>query len=824
MLNTDAKRTINNARDILVGKVPNPQSQVDLITVAMIYKFMDDMDLQGLEFSGGRTFFKDDLEQYAFSKLMDPKLGAQARMNLYVEALEKLPFAKSVPELFRTIFKGAFLPFRDPQTLNLFLKEIANFSYDNSENLGNAFEYLLSIMGSQGDAGQFRTPRHIIDFIIDIVKPSKTDTILDPACGTAGFLISAYLYIKRNNKNMSVKEMQALTNNIVGYDISPDMRKLALVNLYLHKFAEPKIYEYDTLTQEERWGDKFDVIFANPPFMTPKGGIQPHNKFSVNANRSEVLFVDYIAEHLTINGRAGIIVPEGIIFQSATAYKALRKMLIDDNYLYAVISLPAGVFNPYSGVKTSILLFDRAIAKQRKDILFVRVDKDGLDLGAQRKSITANDLPEAVQIIEDWKTGKDTSAYSRALVVPKTKIAENGEYILTAGRYQSETTLHNCGYEIVKLGDISELISGYAFKSELLKSVPDSDTDYPVVKIGNITANGIDNSSIEYHSSAGLEKYIISKGDILLAMTGATVGKSGVSQFDKYLINQRACIIRGKPQIDHSYLACLLGRPDFYNYCQNNAGGGAQGNISPNQILQYKLPLPPLEVQRSITDEIRNKQTIIDHALGTIKSLERERLYFASLLDGIEYEQVALEDICEQITDGTHQTPTYTETGIPFLRVTDLTETDNSKKFISKEEHKELLKRCYPKKGDILLTKNGTIGIAKVIDWDYEFSIFVSLCLIKPKSVISNRYLAYFLNSPYALEQMKGRSKSGVITNLHLVEIKQLKIPLPSIANQERIVAALDEEQGIINTNKRSINLMQKKIDSVIKRIYKCEE
>jgi len=132
-------------------------------------------------------------------------------------------------------------------------------------------------------------------------------------------------------------------SQIVGYDISPDMVRLSLVNMYLHGFPEPHIYEYDTLTDEGRWEDSFDVIMANPPFMSPKGGIRPHKRFSIQANRSEVLFVDYIAEHLMPNGRAGVIVPEGIIFQSGNAYKALRKMLVD-NYLFCVVSLPAGVF------------------------------------------------------------------------------------------------------------------------------------------------------------------------------------------------------------------------------------------------------------------------------------------------------------------------------------------------------------------------------------------------------------------------------------------------------------------------------------------------
>ena len=139
----------------------------------------------------------------------------------------------------------------------------------------------------------------------------------------------------------------------MGYDISPDMVRLSLVNLYLHGFADPRIHEYDTLTSEERWSQHADVILANPPFMSPKGGIRPHNRFSVPSKRSEVLFVDYMAEHLTPAGRAGIIVPEGIIFQSQKAHTRLRQVLVEDS-LVAVVSLPAGVFKPYSGVKTSI--------------------------------------------------------------------------------------------------------------------------------------------------------------------------------------------------------------------------------------------------------------------------------------------------------------------------------------------------------------------------------------------------------------------------------------------------------------------------------------
>ena len=183
---------------------------------------------------------------------------------------------------------------------------------------------------------------------------------------------------------LNAQDKQKLYENFTGYDISPDMVRLSLVNLYLHGFVKPQIHEYDSLASEERWNEYADVILANPPFMSPKGGIMPHKKFSVQSNRSEVLFVDYMAEHLTPNGRAAIIVPEGIIFQSAGAYKQLRKYLIENNFLWAVVSLPAGAFNPYSGVKTSILFLDKSLAKKTDKVLFVKVENDGFVL---RKSL-----------------------------------------------------------------------------------------------------------------------------------------------------------------------------------------------------------------------------------------------------------------------------------------------------------------------------------------------------------------------------------------------------------------------------------------------------
>ena len=468
MLDQTTKRKIDSARQILVGKVPDPKAQVEQITTALVYKFMDDMDKESEELGGEARFFTNGFRQYSWTKLLDKKLSGQERLDLYVQAITNMSKNPHIPQLFRDIFKGAFLPFRDPRTLTLFLKEINEFSYDHSEDLGNAFEYLLSILGSQGDAGQFRTPRHIIDFIAEVVDPKKNETILDPACGTAGFLISAYKHILKahdgldnktgkptnKEKNLTPDEKTKLMNNIVGYDISPDMVKLSLVNMYLHGFQNPQIHEYDSLTSEKRWDEIFDVIMANPPFMTPKGGIQPHKKFSIQSSRTEVLFVDYILEHLKIDGRGAVIVPDGIVSNTnASFYNKLREILVEDNYLWAVISMPSGIFRPYAAAKTTILFFDRKIAKQKDEILFIGLDHDGFDLGEQRKKIEENDIPEIIESLTLYKIGKKIT-YRNSLTVKKLEIAITKTYLLSGDYYAHHSLKKNTKYKYIPLGNI----------------------------------------------------------------------------------------------------------------------------------------------------------------------------------------------------------------------------------------------------------------------------------------------------------------------------------------------------------------------------------
>lgn len=638
MLTAQTKQKIDNARDILVGKIPNPIGQVEQITLALLYKFMNDIDVQSKELGGKVKFFNGDYQQYTWNHLMDKSLSAYKRVTLYAEALEKMSLNPNLPQFFRNVFKGAFLPFRDPEVLTLFLKQIDEFSYGHNEELGDAFEYLLQVMGTQGEAGQFLTPRHIINFIVSIVDPQKTDRILDPACGTAGFLISAYQHILRKNTKggsnkpgsaLSFDDRKKMTEYIVGYDISHDMVRLSLVNLYLHDFSDPKIHEYDTLTSQDRWDDDYECILTNPPFMTPKGGIRPHKRFSIQANRSEVLFVDYIMEHLTPTGKAGIIVPEGIIFQSANAYKALRKMMVEQNYLYAVISLPAGVFQPYSGVKTSILLMDKVLAKNADSILFIKVESDGYELGAQRKPIDRNDLPGATDILLKYKnsilTGQtfEYSSQDKMMInyVLKKKVSNSGDYSLSGDRYREIRAVKKQKWPLVCIGEICQVNPKCVLpelKDNLVVSfIPMSDvsTNSPFIIPKQRRAI---KEVIKGYTSFTEDDVLIAK--ITPCFENGKFGIVGQLINDIGFGSTEFIVLRPiKDKISSQMLFHLINNSDFRDQgARCMTGSAGQQRIPVDFVRHYKIPVPPLEMQQRFLSYISAYQNIIDGALQVI--------------------------------------------------------------------------------------------------------------------------------------------------------------------------------------------------------------
>lgn len=867
MLDTITKRRIDDCRDILVGKLPDPKAQIEQITIGLIYKFMDDMDKEAVELGGETKFFSDykvpdpefpndrskdkliEFSKYAWGNLMNPKVSAAEMLTLYSEAIEGMEKNPNIPQLFRDIFSNAYLPYRDPETLKLFLKTIGEFEYTHSEKLGDAFEYLLSVMGSQGDAGQFRTPRHIIDFLVAIIDPDKSDTIMDPACGTAGFLIAAYKHIllkysKGNTKGLNVyqynllkdedkfplnfdqltpDDRKKLIQNFVGYDISPDMVRLSLVNLYLHGFNTPNIHEYDTLSSEERWNENFDVILANPPFMSPKGGIRPHKKFTISSNRSEVLFVDYIAEHLNPKGKAGIIVPEGIIFQSGTAYKDLRKMLVE-NYLYAVVSLPAGVFNPYSGVKTSILLMDKEIAKQRDEILFIKIDNDGYNLGAQRSAVKGGQLQEAIKLTHNFIATEDLEETPIAHIVPKAEIAKNGDYNLSGERYKIDV-INVSKFPIVSVEEVAKI---NPLKSEIKNLSPELEVSF--VPMADLNENQI---SFEPSQSKQIKEVFngytyFENEDVLIAKVTPCFenGKAGVARNLKNGIgfgSSEFYVLRTEGRIKSDFLYRLLTTNKFQQYAiPKMTGTGGLRRVPKNVFAEFKIPLPPLSVQEEIVAEIEGYQKIIDGAKAVVTN------YKPKIDIDPDWEMVELDSIADIISGNAFSSSDFNEDNpIRCIKITNVgvREFVNDDTGRLPESYLTQYSRFAVNTGDLVISLTRTIissGLKVAIVPDSWKNTLVNqrVACIKPTNKSNILFIYYYLCSDAVYRYVEEKSRSLMQPNLSITDLKNLEIPCPPIESQNEIVAQIEKEQELVNANKQLIEIFEQKIKDRIAKVW----
>jgi len=836
MLDTDTKRRIDTARDILVGKVPDPKSQVEQITIALIYKFMDDMDAESEEFGGKRKFFANGFSRYGWAKLMRSGLGGHETLNLYAEAIAKMPENPGIPLLFRDIFKNAYLPYRDPETLRAFLKIIDEFTYDHSERLGDAFEYLLSVLGSQGDAGQFRTPRHIIDFIVAVIDPKKTETVLDPACGTAGFLISSYKHILQKNTSprpqagegpgeragdlLTPDEKGRLAQNFKGYDISPDMVRLSLVNLYLHGFADPHIYEYDTLTSQERWNEYADVILANPPFMSPKGGIKPHNRFSVQSKRSEVLFVDYMAEHLTPNGRAGIIVPEGIIFQSQTAYTQLRKMLVEE-YLAAVVSLPAGVFNPYSGVKTSILILDKSLAKKCNTIAFFKVENDGFGLGAQRREIQKNDLPQAHAEIGEYlrrlRAGESVADFqpTLGLIVEKEKIAANGDYNLSVERYR-EGAVNLSTFPLEPLEDLFTKIGNGVNVTQV-----DEKSKYRVTRIQTIADGSVDLSKTKFTNDEVKHESVLQFGDILLSHINSFdhLGKSAIFLGNEADVIHGINLIRFVPdtsRIDPRYAIRIFKTDRFIDTVKSFAQKAVnQASVKTSDLRGIQIPLPPLEVQKEIVAEIEGYQRVINGARAVLDH------YRPHIPIHPDWPMVLIGDVCSTSSGGTPLSGNnaYYEGGtIPWLRSGEVAQgaVFHSELFITEEGLKNSSAKMFPINTVLVAMYGATAGEVGILR--FEAATNQAVCGITPDQRLLPDFLYLVLKSDKpALIRLAG---GGAQPNISQKIIREFQIPLPPLATQQAIVAEIEAEQVLVVANRELIARFENKIQATLACVW----
>ncbi|MBI3787746.1 MAG: N-6 DNA methylase [Ignavibacteriales bacterium] len=426
-----------------------------------------------------KRIFSGKWSRYAWGNFVT--LNGDSLFDAVREAIEKFHELPGLMETGKLLFNRATLKIYDRPTLRAVIQGIHNMDLHNGHDYkGDMYEYLLSKLATSGTNGQFRTPRHIIDLVIALVDPQPGQRICDPACGTSGFLISAFTHILRQHTKPAdlqrgimgtllkpaqwkFLEEQAFT----GFDNDSNMVRIAILNLYLHQLERVHIQMMNPLTTSFGGtypGKAFDCILANPPFA---GKVQDESilsdlNYKLNTRATELLFLKWFIDHLTLSGRAGVIVPNGVLFGSTNAATALRELLLTECDLQAVISLPSGVFKPYSGVGTAVLIFQKG--NPTKKVWFYNITADGFSLDDKRTPIDVNDIPD---VRDKWPTRAEGSNSYR---VPIEKIREN-DWNLAPGRYKPitvEIVNHDAPEKI--LSEVIELETEIIQRSEALLS------------------------------------------------------------------------------------------------------------------------------------------------------------------------------------------------------------------------------------------------------------------------------------------------------------------------------------------------------------------
>jgi type I restriction enzyme M protein len=447
------RQKIDQLMDILyAGGVNNPMDSIEQLSYMMFLRLLWEKDeaLASLD-KRYQRIFSGSWARYGWGNFVT--LTGDDLFDSLRNALEKLHELPGLSSTGKLLFDRATLKIYDRPTLRAVVQGIADMdlsAHDGADVKGDMYEYLLSRLAMSGTNGQFRTPRHIIGMMVELVAPKPGERICDPACGTAGFLIAAFNYILKTHTSKSSLSRGEVNGDLLkppqwkfleeqaftGYDNDANMVKIAILNLYLHQLEKANIEFHNPLTVGKGTpypGLVFDVILANPPFA---GKIQQESilsdlNFKLNTRATELLFLKWFLDHLAPGGRAGVIVPNGVLFGSTNAATALREMLLAECNLQAIVSLPSGAFRPYAGVATAALIFEKGVPTT--SVWFYDLTADGFSLDDKRTPIEANDIPD---VLAKWP-GREEGPNSYR--VPVEKIREN-DWSLAAGRYKPVTT------------------------------------------------------------------------------------------------------------------------------------------------------------------------------------------------------------------------------------------------------------------------------------------------------------------------------------------------------------------------------------------------
>ncbi|KJH72518.1 type I restriction-modification system subunit M [Aliterella atlantica] len=449
--------------------ISNPLSVIEQISYLLFIKRLDDLELvkerraQRLGEAVKEPIFSVDKQMCRWSYF---KNLSNAEEMLKIVRDEAFPFIKNLglgaaESTYVRHMKDAVFLIASPALLASVVGQIEQIPMEDRDTKGDLYEYMLSKLTTAGTNGQFRTPRHIIKMMVELMAPHPREIICDPACGTAGFLVAAAEYLRDLQDSEGNYVLNAPGNRehfnrqmFHGFDFDATMLRIGSMNLMLHGIEDPQIEARDSLCEDcAGVTESFTLILANPPFKgsLEKSTIAKDLTKIVTTTKTELLFIALILRLLKIGGRAAAIVPDGVLFGSSTAHKKVREMLVEQHKLDGVISMPSGVFKPYAGVSTAVLMFTKTGAGGTDDVWFYDMAADGLSLDDKRQPVAENDIPD---LLKQWRERGVAGATGgvrtgKAFFVPKAEIAANG-YDLSINRYK-ETEYAEVSYESPKV-------------------------------------------------------------------------------------------------------------------------------------------------------------------------------------------------------------------------------------------------------------------------------------------------------------------------------------------------------------------------------------
>ncbi len=849
---TDFRNQVDNLMNILFGAgVASHATIIEQINYLVFLRSLSRKDDNAMILDpSAEKIFSGELRKYHWDNLLI--LNADELFNSLEEVFRKLPEITTT-QTIKLLFRDAHVKVFDKPTLRRLVHEIEKMFSDlekqatagHTDIFGDMYEYLLSKLSQAGTLGSFRTPRHIIKFIVDVIDPKKSETILDPACGTAGFLVAALKHLEEEYSSDEFKKLDKYPMDLLtpqerdfvykytftGFDSDFDMFKFGLMNLYLHKLEHPNMKRQNTLVDTAGDRTKWDVILANPPFAGALDIDSISEDLRMGTRSTEILFLRYIIDHLSSSGRAGVIVPEGVVFNSTNAHKKIRQMLVEDAGLWCVVSLPGGIFNPYAGVKTSILFFNKSLKNKVKDILFVKIENDGFDLGATKRPIDKNDLPTALMAINIYKKA-----------IEKGKMADFDLLLDSNAVATSIENIKKLGYDLTA-DDHVTLVK--AINKVLQSEIKENDYNLSTDRYKTIKRNDeIKWNMVELEEILDYEqptKYIVKSVDyqdyyptpVLTAgktfILGYTNEKDGIYNkkipviiFDDFTSATK--LVNFPFKVKSSAMKILQTKDDraditfvYYMIQSIKFTTDQHKRLWLSEFSKYKIPLPPLEVQKQIVGELDGYQKIID---GAKQIIENWKPTFKINQKSITKK---LSDICD-VRDGTHDSPKYIQNGFPLITSKNIKEGKidfSNVNFISKEDLEKINKRSKVDDGDIIMPMIGTIGNPIIVKKEKEFAIkYVALIKFVKNSEINNKFLELTLSSNYFNNQFKLNQIGSTQKFISLNYIRNLKIPLPPIEEQEKIVNEIEKEKTVIDSLKKLIELYQEKINQKIEEVW----